>query len=150
MYNVGYTDTKAFRTTFKKITGLVACAIPEQIQQGVVCLAVTEFKIREYFHALSYKRKDTSQILLSGVFRSDFYLQKRGDRTDLYFETILHIAQDLRPNFYPKPFMQYKRMPIEKESPEETGYSNILYNLAESSVTDLQFHELDLLSLDTA
>jgi len=22
MYNVGYTDTKAFRTTFKKITGL--------------------------------------------------------------------------------------------------------------------------------
>jgi len=44
--------------------------------------------------------------------------------------------------------MHYKRMPIEKESPEETGYSNILYNLAESSVTDLQFHELNL-SLDT-
>ncbi|MEO5591129.1 MAG: aminotransferase class I/II-fold pyridoxal phosphate-dependent enzyme [Chitinophagaceae bacterium] len=43
--------------------------------------------------------------------------------------------------------MLYKRMPIEKESPEETGYSNILYNLAESSVTDLQFHELNL-SLD--
>ena len=43
--------------------------------------------------------------------------------------------------------MLYKRMPIEKESPEETGYSNILYNLAESSVTDLQFHELGL-SLD--
>src|SRR5258706_14006134 len=41
--------------------------------------------------------------------------------------------------------MLYKRMPIEKESPEETGYSNILYNLAESSVTDLQFHELNLL-----
>jgi len=40
--------------------------------------------------------------------------------------------------------MLYKRMPIEKESPEETGYSNILYNLAESSVTDLQFHELNL------
>jgi aspartate/methionine/tyrosine aminotransferase len=38
-------------------------------------------------------------------------------------------------------------MPIEKESPEETGYSNILYNLAESSVTDLQFGELGL-SLD--
>jgi len=40
--------------------------------------------------------------------------------------------------------MNYKRMPIEKESPEETGYDNILYNLAESSVTDLQFHELGL------
>jgi len=38
--------------------------------------------------------------------------------------------------------MLYKRMPIEKESPEETGYSTILYNLAESSVTDLQFDEL--------
>lgn len=43
--------------------------------------------------------------------------------------------------------MHYKRMPIERESPEETGYSNILYNLAESSVTDLQFGELHL-SLD--
>lgn len=38
--------------------------------------------------------------------------------------------------------MFYKRMPIEKESPEETGYDTILYNLAESSVTDLHFHEL--------
>jgi aspartate/methionine/tyrosine aminotransferase len=43
--------------------------------------------------------------------------------------------------------MLYKRMPIEKESPEETGYDNILYNLAESSVTDLKFDELNL-SLD--
>ena len=41
--------------------------------------------------------------------------------------------------------MLYKRMPIERESPEETGYGNIAYNLAESSVTDLQFHELNLL-----
>lgn len=40
--------------------------------------------------------------------------------------------------------MQYKRMPIEKESPEETGYDNIVYNLAESSVTDLKFNELGL------
>ncbi|MFT3937013.1 MAG: pyridoxal phosphate-dependent aminotransferase [Chitinophagaceae bacterium] len=40
--------------------------------------------------------------------------------------------------------MLYKRMPIEKESPEEMGYGNILYNLAESSVTDLKFHELNL------
>ena len=35
-------------------------------------------------------------------------------------------------------------MPIEKESPEETGYGNILYNLAESSVTDLQMGQLNL------
>ncbi|MEP6749851.1 MAG: aspartate aminotransferase, partial [Bacteroidota bacterium] len=40
--------------------------------------------------------------------------------------------------------MLYKRMPIEKESPEETGYDNILFNLAESSVTDLKFDELNL------
>ena len=38
--------------------------------------------------------------------------------------------------------MLYKRMSIEKESPEETGYHNILYNLAESSVTDLQLGQL--------
>jgi aspartate/methionine/tyrosine aminotransferase len=40
--------------------------------------------------------------------------------------------------------MLYKRMPIEKESPEETGYDNIEYNLAESSVTDLRFAGLSL------
>lgn len=40
--------------------------------------------------------------------------------------------------------MRYKRMPIEKESPEETGYGNIQYNLAESSVTDLQLGQLNL------
>lgn len=40
--------------------------------------------------------------------------------------------------------MFYKRMAIEKESPEETGYHNILYNLAESSVTDLQLGALTL------
>jgi len=38
-------------------------------------------------------------------------------------------------------------MPIEKESPEEIGYSSVVYNLAESSVTDLQFGDLNL-SLD--
>jgi aspartate/methionine/tyrosine aminotransferase len=32
--------------------------------------------------------------------------------------------------------MQYKRMPIEVESPEELGYGNIRYNLSESSVAD--------------
>ncbi len=35
-------------------------------------------------------------------------------------------------------------MPIEIESPEEVGYDSILYNLAESSVTDLKFEELNL------
>ncbi len=43
--------------------------------------------------------------------------------------------------------MLYKRMPIEKESPEETGYDNIKYNLSESSVTDIKMSELNL-SLD--
>ena len=40
--------------------------------------------------------------------------------------------------------MHYKRMPIEKESPEEIGYGNIEFNLAESSVTDLRFDELNI------
>jgi aspartate/methionine/tyrosine aminotransferase len=40
--------------------------------------------------------------------------------------------------------MLYKRMPIEKESPEEKGYDTILHNLAESSVSDLSFSELNL------
>jgi aspartate/methionine/tyrosine aminotransferase len=40
--------------------------------------------------------------------------------------------------------MLYKRMPIEKESPEEKGYDTILYNLAESSVSDLTFGELNI------
>ena len=40
--------------------------------------------------------------------------------------------------------MLYKRMPIEKESPEEIGYANIQYNLSESSVTDLKMGELNL------
>jgi aspartate/methionine/tyrosine aminotransferase len=40
--------------------------------------------------------------------------------------------------------MQYKRMPIEIESPEEMGYSTIRYNLAESSVRDRTLQELNL------
>jgi aspartate/methionine/tyrosine aminotransferase len=40
--------------------------------------------------------------------------------------------------------MLYKRMPIEQESPEEKGYDTILYNLAESSVTDLLLGELNI------
>lgn len=38
--------------------------------------------------------------------------------------------------------MYYKRMPIEKESPEEIGYDSIECNLAESSVTDLILNEI--------
>lgn len=42
--------------------------------------------------------------------------------------------------------MDYKRMPIEIESPEQIGYSNVKYNLAESSVRDvtLDLNKLDL------
>lgn len=40
--------------------------------------------------------------------------------------------------------MQYKRMPIEVESPEEMGYSNIQYNLAESSVRDIYLRDLNI------
>lgn len=40
--------------------------------------------------------------------------------------------------------MQYRRMPIEIESPEQLGYDSIAYNLAESSVTDAVFGDLQL------
>jgi len=40
--------------------------------------------------------------------------------------------------------MQYKRMPIEIESPESLGYSTIECNLAESSVRDVLFKDLNL------
>jgi aspartate/methionine/tyrosine aminotransferase len=40
--------------------------------------------------------------------------------------------------------MNYKRMPIEIESPEERGYGNIKYNLAESSVRDIFFRDIDI------
>ncbi len=39
--------------------------------------------------------------------------------------------------------MKYKRMPIEAESPESLGYDTIQCNLAESSVRDVQFREID-------
>jgi aspartate/methionine/tyrosine aminotransferase len=39
--------------------------------------------------------------------------------------------------------MQYKRMPIEVESPEEMGYGNIKYNLAESSVRDRRISDIN-------
>lgn len=40
--------------------------------------------------------------------------------------------------------MNYRRMPIEIESPEQMGYGNIRYNLAESSISDQRFHDLEL------
>ena len=40
--------------------------------------------------------------------------------------------------------MQYTRMPIEIESPEEMGYGNIKFNLAESSVRDISLGSLDV------
>ena len=40
--------------------------------------------------------------------------------------------------------MQYKRMPIEIEAPEERGYSTIQYNLAESSMRDLNLNDLQV------
>ena len=40
--------------------------------------------------------------------------------------------------------MDFRRMPIEIEAPEEKGYGSILYNLAESSVRDLALKDLGL------
>ena len=40
--------------------------------------------------------------------------------------------------------MNYVRMAIEKESPEEFGYGNIQNNLSESSVTDAVLHDLQI------
>lgn len=40
--------------------------------------------------------------------------------------------------------MNYVRMPIEVESPEELGYGNIQYNLSESSITDRRLSDLNL------
>src|ERR1035437_3580845 len=40
--------------------------------------------------------------------------------------------------------MKYVRMPIEIESPEQFGYHNIKYNLAESSVSDVVLKNIHL------
>ncbi len=40
--------------------------------------------------------------------------------------------------------MQYRRMPIEIESPEQMGYDTIRYNLSESSYTDTFFRDISL------
>jgi len=44
--------------------------------------------------------------------------------------------------------MDYRRMPIEVESPEEVGYDRIRCNLAESSVTDARLGDLDVALAD--
>lgn len=40
--------------------------------------------------------------------------------------------------------LQYKRMAIERESPEQLGYGSIRYNLAESSISDRIFAQIPL------
>ena len=40
--------------------------------------------------------------------------------------------------------MDYKRMPIEIESPEQLGYSNVKYNLTESSISDAVYKNIQL------
>lgn len=40
--------------------------------------------------------------------------------------------------------MQYRRMPIEIEAPEEMGYSTIRYNLAESSMRDIPLNSVQV------
>lgn len=40
--------------------------------------------------------------------------------------------------------MQYRRMPIEIESPEQLGYDRIACNLAESSCSDVRLRDLDI------
>jgi aspartate/methionine/tyrosine aminotransferase len=45
---------------------------------------------------------------------------------------------------YDEGHLAYRRTPIEKESPEEYGYEKIRYNLAESSVPDVIFEDLEL------
>ena len=40
--------------------------------------------------------------------------------------------------------MQYKRMPIEIESPEQLGYDSIRNNLSESSYTDALFRDIEM------
>jgi aspartate/methionine/tyrosine aminotransferase len=40
--------------------------------------------------------------------------------------------------------MDYKRMPIEIESPEQLGYGNVKYNLTESSISDAVFGNIKL------
>ena len=40
--------------------------------------------------------------------------------------------------------MHYRRSPIEIESPEQFGYENIQHNLAESSVSDVHWKDLNI------
>jgi aspartate/methionine/tyrosine aminotransferase len=41
-------------------------------------------------------------------------------------------------------FLDYRRTPIERESPEQRGYENMRYNLTESSVSDMKYADLKL------
>ena len=45
---------------------------------------------------------------------------------------------------YQEGHIAYRRTPIEKESPEEYGYERIHHNLAESSVPDVVFKDLEM------
>ncbi|MHA1993921.1 MAG: aminotransferase class I/II-fold pyridoxal phosphate-dependent enzyme [Candidatus Hodarchaeales archaeon] len=49
-----------------------------------------------------------------------------------------------RDDEYQEGHLAYRRTPIEKESPEEYGYEKIHYNLAESSVPDVVYGDLEL------
>lgn len=52
---------------------------------------------------------------------------------------LLFVIRTAAPQYKPILYLvrvRYKRMPIEAESPEERGYGNIRFNLAESSVSD--------------
>jgi aspartate/methionine/tyrosine aminotransferase len=40
--------------------------------------------------------------------------------------------------------LDYRRTPIERESPEQCGYKNMRYNLTESSVSDMKYADLKL------
>jgi len=53
-------------------------------------------------------------------------------------------VKEVSSNSHPPGYIAYKRTPIEIESPEQFGYENIKYNLAESSITDMVFGEMEL------
>jgi aspartate/methionine/tyrosine aminotransferase len=46
--------------------------------------------------------------------------------------------------FLKEGLLDYRRTPIERESPEQRGYKNMRYNLTESSVSDMKYADLKL------
>ena len=52
-----------------------------------------------------------------------------------------HLKKEVRQIFIK---MNYVRMAIEIESPEQHGYENIKYNLTESSITDMKLGDLKI------